>query len=107
MIRARLTKNRLPELARNVRPRAIAVINRHARNVASIAKQLAPVRTGELRDSIAVSETSLGTVRVEVGAAHGIYVEFGTSDSPSQPFLFPAIEADRPGLIEDLKKVIS
>lgn len=106
MIRARLTKNRLPELARNVRPRAIAVINEHARIVASLAKQLAPVDTGNLRDSIAVSETGLGTVRVEVGAEYAHFVELGTTKSPAQPFLLPAVENDRPHLLRDLAKVI-
>jgi HK97 gp10 family phage protein len=106
MIKARLTKNRLPDLPREVRERAIAVINSHARNVASIARQLVPVRTGQLRDSIAVSESSLGTVRVEVGAPYGIFVELGTHNMGAQPFMFPAVENDRPGLMSDLRKVI-
>jgi HK97 gp10 family phage protein len=105
MITARLTKNRLPNLPREVRQNAITVINRHARNVAAIARQLVHVKSGETRDSIAVSESSLGTVRVVVGGA-GLYLELGTVHMGPFPFLRPAVESDRPGLMSDLAKAI-
>lgn len=46
--------------------------------------------TGELHDSIEATEDG-----VVVGAAHGPYVEFGTVDTPAEPFLVPAAEAER------------
>lgn len=106
MITVRLTKNRLPELGRKVRERAIAVINEHAHRVVDAAKQLAPVRTGALRDSITVSESSHGGVRIVVGVPYAGIVEFGSSKQSAQPYLLPALEGDRPDLIRDLGKVI-
>jgi HK97 gp10 family phage protein len=107
MIKVRITKNLLPKLASKVKEGAIEVINSHAHSIAAAARQLAPVKTGELRDSIAVSESSLGAVRVVAGAPHAVYVELGTSRMSARPFLRPAVESDRPGLIRDLEKVIS
>jgi HK97 gp10 family phage protein len=106
MIRARLIKNRLPELPREIRQAATSVINAHAQNVASLARALAPVRTGRLRASIAVEVSGTGAVSVIADAPYAVYVELGTSRQSPQPFLRPAVENDRPGLMSDLQKVI-
>jgi HK97 gp10 family phage protein len=77
-------------------------INRYADNVAlSIEDDLrakvvsnAPRLTGKLQDSI-TTEFKHGhngpTVRVGATAEHAPFVEFGTDDTPAQPFLRPAI----------------
>lgn len=61
------------------------------------AQQLAPVRTGELRDSIggAANEQQ---VRLFATADHARPVEEGTSKMAAQPFLAPAIVKTRPKL---------
>lgn len=58
------------------------------------AKQLAPVRTGELRDSIggAANEQQ---VRLFATAEHARAVEEGTSKMAAQPYLAPAIARTR------------
>ncbi len=58
------------------------------------AKQLAPVRTGELRDSIggAANEQQ---VRLFATAEHARAVEEGTSKMAAQPYLAPAIAMRR------------
>ena len=56
---------------------------------ARIARRLAPVDTGELRDSI---ETDLTRHSIEATAEHAIYVEEGTINMAPQPFLRPAAE---------------
>jgi HK97 gp10 family phage protein len=79
----------------------------------SVSKQLAPVDTGELRDSIHVEGAAVDPNtaqlrdiqsgqfvkptgspsdverRVVVDAAHGIFVEFGTVNMAAQPFFLP------------------
>lgn len=59
-----------------------------------IARRLAPVDTGELRDSInyAVMDHEYGwQVLVYASAPYALFVEFGTRRSPMQPFLRPAL----------------
>lgn len=59
-----------------------------------IARRLAPVDTGTLRDSInyAVRETDTGwEVLIYATASYAAFVEFGTSRNPKQPFLRPAL----------------
>ncbi|PIB90998.1 HK97-gp10 family putative phage morphogenesis protein [Caulobacter sp. FWC2] len=58
------------------------------------AQQLAPVRTGELRDSIggAANEQQ---VRLFATAEHARAVEEGTSKMAAQPYLAPAIAKTR------------
>lgn len=72
--------------------------------VADAARNLAPVLSGELRDSISISDLAVGAVvrqglAVYVGpiaaqAAYALFVEFGTVDTRAQPFLAPAIDAN-------------
>lgn len=114
----KLTKrNRIPELKAKLRPRMEKIINDHATQIASIARQLCPVDTGRLRDSIAV-ETYSGhrpgfgvAKRVVVGAKneqgveYGPFVEFGTVNMAAQPFLMPAFLSVQPQLIAAMKQI--
>lgn len=64
-----------------------------AEMVADAARSIVPVDTGTLRDSIEVVANG-DTADVVVGAEYGPYVEFGTSDTPAQPFLRPALDSE-------------
>lgn len=68
-----------------------------AEEVANIAKalerrarELAPVRTGFLRDSIVAYEVRPGTWHVDARAPYAAYVEYGTRYMHAQPFMTPA-----------------
>lgn len=75
-------------------------VNAAAAQVAAAAQARAPVRTGALRDSITpVPDPESGFARVTAQAPHAGYVEFGTSDTPAQPFLRPAADSSRSGVI--------
>jgi len=65
--------------------------DRVAKDAARLAADRAPKRTGTLAASIHVRDTSDGA-EVVVEADYGAYVEYGTSDTPSQPFLLPAVQ---------------
>lgn len=58
-----------------------------ARDVADEARRIVPVDTGRLRDSI----TTDGG-RVFTDAPYAIHVEYGTSDTPAEPFMRPAAD---------------
>lgn len=61
---------------------AVAGVSAIAHAIAERAGELAPVDTGEYRDSIAV-EVDAGGARVVVASGHAAFVEFGTADTPA------------------------
>lgn len=71
-------------------------LNSAAQSTVTIARELAPVLTGELKSKIRqtefATEDNLG-VAVESGAEHSLFVEFGTVNMDAQPFLTPAFES--------------
>jgi HK97 gp10 family phage protein len=86
--------------------------------MAERARQLAPVDQGELRDSIAVSTKLTRRQRslhvkespdaIEVFAGAGPHPqahmqEYGTEHNAPQPFMRPAWDAERDGVLEGIK----
>lgn len=58
------------------------------------AKQRAPVgETGNLRDSLKVERLTNGGRRVSANVDYWGFVEYGTSDTPAQPYLRPTLTA--------------
>ena len=57
-----------------------------------MARELAPVDTGELRESISFAATDNGAV-VYASANHAAMVEYGTSRMSPRPFMLPAARA--------------
>lgn len=77
-------------------PEALALIASLGEATASRAQALAPVRTGALRASIAshaegITTTAKAAITAEV--PYAAFVEFGTSDTPAQPYLRPALDS--------------
>lgn len=67
-----------------------------AEEVVAMAKELCPVESGALRNSITatVSRTETGvTAQVTCKKGYGKYVEYGTSKMPARPFMYPAARA--------------
>lgn len=70
-------------------------LDKGAGEVAATAKTLAPVDSGELRDSI---EHTIAPMAMDKGAVaivktdlfYSRFVEFGSQGRPAQPFFFPA-----------------
>jgi HK97 gp10 family phage protein len=75
----------------------------------SLAKQLAAVDTGEMRDKIQrTDEATPDSLRAayEAGADHSAFVEFGTINMEAQPFFTPAFESARRQVNNGLKRVL-
>lgn len=76
-------------------PETHALIQEIGDKVAEVAKTLAPVETGALRDSIHVEPGGLVTAeaRIIADVRYAAFVEFGTSEMSAEPYLAPALEA--------------
>lgn len=90
---------------------AARVIRSGTAKVHRDARRNAPVRTGALRDGIDSRVVGTGRNQSVAGivgatARHSIFVEFGTSDTPAQPFLFPALERHQDDIMRDLAALI-
>ncbi len=58
-----------------------------------MARELCPVRTGRLRDSISSARESALRYVVVAAAPYSGYVEFGTRRTSPKPFMGPAVKA--------------
>lgn len=70
-----------------------------AADIEATGKTLAPVDTGNLKNSIFAT---VGTLTAEIGpsASYGAYPEYGTSRMPPQPYMTPAFDRHTPAFIE-------
>jgi HK97 gp10 family phage protein len=87
----------LPGKAQRLRAEAL---DQWAKDLEKTAKELAPVRTGALRNSIeAKVNTASGKAWVQISQGktreYAYYVEKGTSKMDDQPFLGPAAQIHR------------
>lgn len=96
-----------------------------AQSHVAVAKQLAPVDTGFLRDNIKIAGgtfdesasryRSTGSGRfsgptdlaVESQAPYSTYVEFGTVNSAAQPFFYPAFESARRQFRQEAQEAVN
>ena len=90
--------NRIPALIAAVEAKKHSAALHAAEIGAERARSLAPVDTGELRDSIHAVLIGHGEAEIRVEARHAPYVEFGTYKMAAQPYLSPALE----GLAEEM-----
>lgn len=104
--------NRLAELKAKLPNIAIRIVEKHTDAAVSLMKQLAPVRTGFLRDSIhKVEQPSeqqglVASRGINIGAPYWIFVEYGTVHMSAQPFVTPAMENVRAGFIAETTRII-
>lgn len=90
---------------------AALVVRKTAANVERDAKILAPVDTGNLRNSISTDVTGDGrhrSVSAEIGptADYGIYLERGTSHMPPHPFMGPAFDRHADGFTKAMAALV-
>lgn len=93
----------IPQVQHVIAPRAVAV---GAQLVVSVARKLAPVDTGRLRDAIAYEAVpdakdptvAIGVRRPVSRRLH--FVEFGTRFQAAQPFMRPAMDGSRGQMLQ-------
>jgi HK97 gp10 family phage protein len=123
-------ENALKTMDKHLRQDVGDEINSSALNIMSSAKRLAPIDLGFLRGQISIEPVNDLTYEVEAKAKYSAYIEFGTGGEvriPAgyedlaimfkgrgirtvnirpQPFLIPSFEAEKPKLIDRLKKLL-
>jgi len=77
-----------------------------AEKIKDDAKEFAPVDTGALQKSIRRSDVSLINPKTGREVDYAAYQEFGTSRTPPQPYMRPALEKNREGIRRILTKKI-
>ena len=92
VIKVKLDTARLDQIAKDLDKNRDQVLGMLAYQVEGIAKMLAPVDTGALRNSLQTEQQKPGTWWVHDGVEYGIYQEFGTHKMAAHPFMVPAAE---------------
>lgn len=96
-------------LSRKVRGNIADELNSGAESCISLAKQLAPVDTGFMRDNITQTENATPEhlrVTMESQADYSAFVEYGTVNMEAQPFMTPAFESARKQVNNGLLRVL-
>ena len=97
----------LRTLADGLEQRADAAVRKTGLDVEADAKILAPVDTGNLRNSITTT-ISGGGMTAEIGpaAAYGIYVEMGTRRMRPQPYMLPALQSQQGAFEQAVSQIV-
>ncbi len=90
-----LDTDKLDEIAGKLQLSLDEVMLGAAYEIEAQAKQIAPYRTGALKNSIATERVNENKIIARVGphVEYAAYVEFGTSRMAAQPYLKPAAES--------------
>jgi HK97 gp10 family phage protein len=99
-------RDALTNAPHTIRVAANRVADEEIPKIVTRARELAPVRTGRLRNSIYWRKT--GFLGYEVGARvfYAGFVELGTRFMRARPYLRPAIEEKLPEIREELKDAL-
>ncbi len=106
MIVAELLFNDLDKIAAELRPKASEIVAKAAADIEARAKQVVPVDTGNLKNSIQTEMDGDLSASVGTNVEYAPYVEYGTSRMAAKPYLTPAAEAVRSGFTEAMKGLI-
>ena len=111
-IRTRVTvRTRAGEVGKALREAAAAAVHETAEQLVADARAEAPVRTGRLRSSIAITEQTEGSATVEVGVPYGMAVNDGHHTAgggfvPGNGYWDRAIERARRNLEANLQEAL-
>jgi HK97 gp10 family phage protein len=93
------------ELARKAKGAVRDIVRKAAFDVEANAKNVVPVDTGNLKNSIDVEMESDTTAVIGPHTEYAAYVEFGTMNMPAQPYMTPAAEAVKPAYMEAMRQL--
>lgn len=95
-------------LKRGVKPEDVKnAVKEHGVALQREAREIVPVKTGQLRDSLTLTLEDEGyTAVVGTPVEYASYVEYGTRFQTAKPYLRPALLKVKDDFIKDMKKMI-
>lgn len=100
-----ITADHTQEIIAKAHEAVAAAVRDAAAQLESRAKEMAPVRTGALRDSIHTEMDGDLVAQVGSDLDYSVYQEYGTSRMPAHPFMTPAAEEARQIFEDDLRGI--
>jgi HK97 gp10 family phage protein len=97
--------NRFAAIAQQFHAEASQVVRKTTLDVEAGAKRLVPVDTGLLRNSIQSEMEGDLTGVVFTAVNYSVFVEYGTSRQSSQPYMTPALEAERHNFVQAMQNI--
>lgn len=91
--------------AEGIEEQSEAILAKTGADITRDAKSLAPVDTGNLKNSISMTGSGLQR-EVSPTAEYGIYQELGTSTQPAQPYLAPALERNTDPMVQAFEQLV-
>lgn len=101
-----ITHDRFPEIIAKLPNLAHDMVAKAAYEVEEISKQICPVRTGALKNSINTEFLEPALAAVGPNMDYSIYVEYGTYKMAAQPYMRPAADVVRPKFIKYCENVL-
>lgn len=91
--------NHFPRIANALGREAREIVQKTAFEIEAGAKQIVPVDTGALKNSIQTEPEGNAAMVVYTNQEYAAFVEHGTGRQASQPYMTPAAEQARPGFM--------
>lgn len=105
-VEIRVENDHSSELVQRIQSRIPAALMAGGKAVEGYAKDLAPVDTGNLRNSITTEPSGDKEVKVRTGVEYAIYQELGTYKMAAHPFLRPGIENNIATVVEIIAQAL-
>jgi len=99
------SKNDLPRIASRIEKALSQLVKKHAFGIEARAKQLAPVDTGLLRNSLQTKVDGPLKATVGTNVSYAEYQEFGTRHQKGKPFLTPAADEQKKEFEKDVRNL--
>lgn len=80
----------------------VAQVGRYALDT---ARQIAPVKSGEMRDALRLTRQATARYAVESPTRQGVFQEYGTSVMAPQPTIGPTVDIWAPRLVKELERL--
>src|SRR5688500_8616114 len=97
--------NNLPRIASRIEKALSQLVRKHAFAIEAKAKQLAPVDTGLLRNSLQTRVDGPLKATVGTNVEYASHQEFGTRHQKGKPFLTPAADEQKKEFQRDVKNL--
>ena len=99
------SKNDLPRIASRIEKALSNLVRKHAFGIEAKAKQLAPVDTGLLRNSLQTRVDGPTKATVGTNVEYAAYQEFGTRHQKGKAFLTPAADEQKKEFEKDVSSL--